>query len=144
MSSKTLVSAIAIWFLSMPVAASADHQLAELPAFVSNHLMASMRDHLEALEEITLLLSEHQYDKAAKRTEQNLGISSIEIHYERHAGKYMPVEMQILAKEMHRAASRLATSIRNAEKDGGLNNIVAALSNTINRCVVCHNAYRLK
>jgi hypothetical protein len=104
--------------------------------------MSTMRDHLEALEEITHLLAESKYAQAADTAEKRLGMSTVEIHYKRFVGKYMPKGMRNISKQMHKAASDFALSAREAEKDGGLNRAFAALSQVMKQCVACHDLYR--
>ncbi len=138
-----------IWFimllaLSIPLIAGADRQSAELPNHVSKQLMSNMRDHLEALEEITLLLAESKYVQAADTAEIRLGMSSVEIHYQKFVGKYMPKGMRIIGRKMHKAASDFALSAREAEQDRGLNRAFAALSQVMKQCVACHELYRAK
>ncbi len=132
--------------LSLPVIANADRQSAELPSHVSRQLMSNMRDHLEALQEITLLLAESKYAQAADTAENSLGMSSAEIHYQKFVGKYMPKGMRNIGRQMHQAASTFALSAREAEKDGGLskNKVLTALSQVIQQCVACHDLYRAR
>lgn len=140
---KTLISTVLFLALSIPVIVNADdRQSAELPSHVSKQLMSNMRAHLKALEKITHLLSESNYAEAADTAEKNLGMSSVEIHYKRFVGKYMPKGMRNISKEMHKAASDFALSAREAEKDGGLNRAFAALSQVMKQCVACHDLYR--
>ena len=128
--------------LSMPLIANADRQSAELPGHVSKQLMSNMRDHLQALEEITLLLAESKYIEAADTAEIRLGMSSVEIHYQKFVGKYMPKGMRKIGRQMHKAASDFALSAREAEKDRGLNKALSALSQVMNQCVACHELYK--
>lgn len=104
--------------LSIPVIANAERQSAELPSHVSRQLMSNMRDHLQTLEEITLFLAESKYIQASDTAENRLGMSSVEIHYQKHMGKYMPKGMRDISRKMHEAASEFALSAREAEKDG--------------------------
>ncbi len=143
---KTLISVLIFLTLSIPVITNADRQSAELPSFVSRQLMSNMRDHLETLEEITLLLAESKYAQAADTAENNLGMSSAELHYKKFVGKYMPKGMRNIGTQMHKAASDFALSAREAEKDGGLNRnrVLTALSQVMKQCVACHDFYRAK
>lgn len=141
---KTLISVVMFLALSIPVIANADRQSAELPGFVSKQLMSTMRNHLETLEKITFLLSENKYVEAADMAEKNIGMSSVEIHFQRHSGKYMPKGMRAISKRLHQAASDFALSAREAEKNGDLNRAFADLSQVMKQCVACHDAYRAK
>jgi hypothetical protein len=139
---KALILVLMFLALSIPVTANAERQSAELPSHVSRQLMSNMRDHLRALEEITLLLAESKYVEAADTAEKRLGMSSVEIHYQKFVGKYMPKGMRHIGRQMHQAASDFALSAREAEKEGGLNRAFAALSQVMKQCVACHELYR--
>lgn len=139
---STLISVVLFLALSIPGIANADRQSAELPSYVSKQLMSNMRDHLEALEEITLLLAEAKYVQAADTAEKRLGMSSVEIHYQKFVGKYMPKGMRGIGRQMHEAASDFALSAREAEKDGDLNRTLTDLSQVMKQCVACHDVYR--
>jgi hypothetical protein len=116
----------------------------EVPEFVGKHLKKMMRGHLGTLQEITLRLSKHEYAKAADIAEQGLGMSSVEMHFKKHVGKYMPKDMRAQNEGMHEAATRFATDARNAAKGDELDKALTSLSNVIKRCVSCHSAYRLR
>lgn len=138
-----LISGVLLFALTIPVTAMAGRQEAELPEFASEHLMKVMRNHLGALEDITRLLSQHQYEKAANIAEESLGMSSVEIHFKKHVGKYLPKDMRVLAENMHEAATRFATDARNAAKEAELDKTLSSLSNVIEQCVACHAVYRV-
>lgn len=139
---KRLILVLMLFTLSMPVVAD-DRNQAELPGHVSKHLMSTMRDHLNVLEEITFLLSEYKFEQAADLAEKRLGMSTVEIHYKRHVGKYMPKAMQKLGTGMHKAATHFAKITRNADKNKELNKALAALSGVIKQCTACHSSYKV-
>lgn len=114
-----------------------------MPDFASEHLKRLMRDHLDTLQDITLLLAQHEYEKAAITAEQGLGMSSVEMHFERHVGKYMPEGMRVQGERMHEAATRFATDTRNAAKADELEKALSSMSEMIKWCVACHAVYRL-
>lgn len=144
MTYKTLVTILMFMALSVAFIANADRQSAELPKHVSKHLMSTMRDNLEVLEQITQLLSQQQYIEAADMAEKHIGMTSMEIHYQRTVGKYMPKGMREMSKQMHQAASDFATTAREAEKEKNLSKALAALSPVMKQCVACHDSYRAK
>jgi cytochrome c556 len=51
--------------------------------------------------------------------------------------------MQDIGTEMHRAASRFAVSVRNAEVNGDLRPAMANLRKVSRQCVACHAAFRI-
>ena len=65
----------------------------QMPEKMINHMLANMRDHLVALEEITRYLANEEYEKAAETAEHRLGMSSLEKHGASHMAKFMPQEM---------------------------------------------------
>ncbi|MGB5735136.1 MAG: hypothetical protein WBM40_11920, partial [Thiohalocapsa sp.] len=130
--------------LVLPASATWGREQADLPAFASKHLLATMRDHLEALQEVTALVSKRHYEKAADLAEERLGMSSVEIHYEKHVGKYMPKGMRTLGTRMHEAASRFAETARNAAAEGESDKLFGALADVMAQCVACHDSYRTR
>ncbi|MCU7834211.1 MAG: hypothetical protein KZQ83_03070 [gamma proteobacterium symbiont of Taylorina sp.] len=140
---NALISVLMFLALSMPVIANADRQSAELPSHVSKHLMSTMRNNLESLAHITYLLADSKYAEAADMAENNLGMSSMEIHFKKFVGKYLPKGMRKISKQMHKAASDFALSARETEKDGDVNRSFSALSQVMNQCVACHDLYRV-
>ena len=129
--------------LSQSVMAEDNRQLVEMPPPMKNHMLANMRDHLLALEQITRYLANQQYDEAAEVAETRLGMSSLESHGASHMARVMPQQMAQTGTEMHRAASRFALAARDAELEGGLNKAFAALSDVMTQCVACHAGYRV-
>lgn len=130
--------------LTLSLTAMAGPKQVEMPEFASEHLKRMMRGHLDTLQEITLLLSRHEYEKAAGIAEQGLGMSSVEVHFERHVGKYMPKGMRAQGERMHEAATRFALDARNAAKADELDKALSSLTNVIDGCVACHSVYRLR
>lgn len=125
-------------------AASADaRQLVKFPEPMRLHTIASMRDHLLALQEINMALSKNAFDQASSIAEQRLGMSSLERHGAAHIVPFMPQAMQEIGTEMHRAASRFAVEAQNASVSNDLRPALAALGATLQQCVACHAAYRL-
>jgi hypothetical protein len=125
-------------------ASTADsRQLVELPEPVRLHTITSMRDHLLALQEITLTLSENAFDKASAIAEQRLGMSSLELHGAAHIAPFMPPGMQQIGTAMHRAASRFAIDAQNTSVNNDVRAALAALSTVMQQCITCHSSYRL-
>ena len=118
-------------------------QLVKFPEPMRLHTITSMRDHLLALQEINVALSQNGFDKAASIAEQRLGMSSLELHGAAHIAPYMPQGMQDIGTQMHRAASRFAVEAQNASVGNDLQSALAALGTVMQQCVACHAAYRL-
>jgi cytochrome c556 len=107
------------------------------------HMLANMRDHLRALQEIDVALARDDFDKAASVAETRLGMSSLERHGAAHLAQAMPKDMQDIGTQMHRAASRFAVAAQNAGVTKDLRPALGALGAVMQQCVACHAAYRL-
>lgn len=127
-----------------PAAVSADsRQLVTFPEPMRLHTITSMRDHLLALQEIDVALSQNAFDKAATIAEQRLGMSSLELHGAAHIAPFMPQGMQEIGTQMHRAASRFAVEAKTASVGNDVRPALAALGTVMQQCVACHATYRL-
>ena len=130
--------------LSAPAAVQGDsRQLVKLPEPMRVHTITSMRDHLLALQEISVALSRNAFDTAASIAERRLGMSSLEQHGAAHIAPYMPQGMQDIGTQMHRSASRFAVEAQSASVSNDVRPALAALAAVIQQCVACHAAYRL-
>lgn len=118
-------------------------QLVQFPEPMRLHTIASMRDHLLALQEINEALSRSAYEQAATIAERRLGMSSLEQHGASHIAPFMPAGMQQIGTQMHRAASRFAVEAQNASAANDVRPALAALGSVMAQCVACHAAYRL-
>jgi hypothetical protein len=127
----------------VPAFAQDDRQYVDMPAPMREHMLANMRDHLAALQDITRLLSAQQYEQAADLAENRLGMTSLQGHGASHMAQIMPPAMADTGTAMHRAASRFAMAARDAAVEGGLQQAFAALSEVMQQCVACHDAYRV-
>jgi cytochrome c556 len=124
---------------STGVDAADKRQKIRLPAMMGEHMLANMRDHLQALQEIQTALAEGKLDLAADVAERRLGMSSLEAHGAAHMAPYMPQPMREIGTEMHHAASRFARSAQ----EGDLAKALADLSGITRQCVACHASYRV-
>jgi hypothetical protein len=128
-----------------PQAAPADSRaLVRIPPIMTTHMLANMRDHLLALQEIQDALGRDDTAQAAKIAEQRLGMSSLSLHGAHDIAPYMPKAMQDSGTAMHRAASRFAIVAQDAGVTGDVRSAVAALATITAQCVGCHAGYRVK
>ncbi len=116
----------------------------EMPPMMRSHMLANMRDHLKALQEIQSQLAAGEYDAAAATAENRLGMTSLQSHGASHMAGFMPAGMQEIGSAMHRSASRFAVTAQDAAVTRDLPRALAALSEVTAQCVACHAAYRLK
>ena len=89
--------------IALPTAAAADdgtRQLVTLPEPMRQHMLANMRDHLAAVNEIQQLLGSGAFQRAADVAEKRLGLSSLERHGASHMAPFMPKAMQDNALDM--------------------------------------------
>jgi len=136
-----LVFAVSIICLSANSPASSDARvLVELPQMMQQHMLANMRDHLAAINEILIHLGNDDLESAAEIAEYRLGMSSLESHGASHMAGFMPEEMRQAGTAMHRAASRFALKAQ----EGEVFSAYRALSDITSACVACHSAYRVK
>ena len=140
--SMRLITLFLIALTTLPLHAD-DRQKVEFPPMMRDHMLANMRDHLLALQEITAQLSAGDYDRAADIAESRLGMSSLESHGAAHMARVMPDGMAATGTAMHRAASRFALTARDADVEGGLSKAFGALSDVMEQCVACHAAYKV-
>ena len=131
------------WMTGSPATQADSRQLVQFPEPMRRHTITSMRDHLSALQEIDIALSQNAFDKAATIAEQRLGMSSLELHGAAHIAPFMPQDMQDIGTQMHRAASRFAIDAQTASVTNDVRPALAALGTVMQQCVACHAAYRL-
>ena len=124
------------------LAADDARQLVKMPAPMTQHMLANMRDHLLALTQIQSALGAGAYDRAAQIAEQRIGLSSLESHGAAHMASFMPKAMQDIGTNMHKAASQFALIAQETGADGNVQRSVAALARVTEQCVACHQAYR--
>lgn len=118
-------------------------QKLDFPEMMQQHLLANMRDHLAAINEIQAFMALAEYDKAAEVAEQRLGMSSLDNHGAAHMAQMMPKAMQDIGTGMHKAASQFAVTVVDAGTTGDVKPALGALSKVTQQCVACHSAYRL-
>lgn len=115
-------------------------QWVQLPERMQQHMLANMRDHLAALDEILQSMGNGHLDQAAGIAESRLGMSSLELHGASHMAGLMPAGMRQAGTEMHRAASRFALRAQ----EGELLPAYQALAAVTAACVTCHSGYRIR
>lgn len=115
-------------------------QLVQLPQMMQQHMMANMRDHLMALNEILVSMGEGELEQAADTAERRLGMSSLEAHGASHMARFMPEAMRRAGTAMHQAASRFALKA----EEGELLPAYKMLSEITATCVNCHAQFRIR
>jgi hypothetical protein len=143
MKRAVLIVSLLIGVAALSAQAEDARERVELPPRMQAHMLASMRDHLAALETITRQLADGQYQAASETGEGDLLMSAMQAHGAAHMGPFMPEPMRAIGSGMHRAASRLAIAARDAEVTSNLGAALGALSQVMQRCVACHKGFRI-
>ena len=125
---------------TVSLAAGDARQLVQMPEMMQEHMLSNMRDHLAAINEILILLSDGEPEKAAEVAEFRLGMSALKKHGADHMAKVMPEAMRQAGANMHKAASRFALK---AQEDDPLPTY-QALAEVTSACVACHSGYRIR
>lgn len=115
-----------------------------LPEMMNTHMLANMRDHLVAVQQIQQAMADGKWDEAAGIAESRLGMSSLELHGAAHIAGFMPEGMQAAGTAMHRAASRFAIRARDAGVTPDWPGTTAAFADVIQACTACHAGYRTR
>ncbi len=119
---------------------SDSRQLVELPEMMQQHMMSNMRNHLETINLILIHLGNEEMDMAAELAEQNLGMSSLNLHGASRMAKFMPEGMREAGTNMHKKASRFAL----VAQEGDLIAAYKKLAEITSACVSCHAGYRIQ
>jgi len=114
-------------------------QRVELPPMMQNHMLANMRDHLAAIDQILKHMADEELDRAADVAEKRLGMSSLKSHGASHMARFMPEGMRAAGTSMHKAASRFALSAQ----EGDALTAYKKLREVTASCVACHAGYRI-
>ena len=121
-------------------AAEDARQLVPMPERMQNHMLANMRDHLAALDEILHHMGRDEPDAAAEIAENRLGMTALQAHGARHMARVIPKGMAQAGTAMHRAASRFALKAQ----EGDPRPAYRALAEVTAACVACHARYRIR
>lgn len=131
----------------LPAAGQDRRELVKLPPMMQEHMLANMRDHLAALDEILAQLAQGNADAASKIAENRLGMSSLSLHGADHLAPFLPEAMGEIGTRMHRAASRFVIVAQDAELGGdsqSRNKVYGALHEITQNCNACHQSYRIR
>lgn len=135
-----IIAFIAQLVVGMVQAGEDERQLVELPEIMQQHMLANMRDHLAAINEILIYMANDELDRAAEVAESRLGMSSLETHGASHIARFMPEGMRKTGASMHKAASRFALKAQEGDPLAAY----SLLSEVTSSCVACHADYRIR
>ena len=135
-----LVALLAAVAPALTVAVEDSREMVELPEMMQEHMLANMRDHLVALDEILKHLGDEAFEQAAEVAESRLGMGSMALHGADHMAPFMPTGMQQTGTAMHKAASHFAV----VAKEGDALHAYSTLRDITAACVACHSGYRIR
>ena len=102
---------------------------------MKQHQLMNMRSHVAAVKSIIDLLSDNQFDKAAKVAHLKLGLTE---EMRKMCTSFENKEFTNMGLEFHKSADNLGEVLKTRDKDKSLQ----ALSVTMNYCVDCHATFR--
>jgi len=118
--------------------------LVHFPEAFQHEELANMRDHLEALQQITRYLADGDFQAASDTASARLTRSGMTAHGRHQAALHMPKPMLAMGQAMHRAAGHFATVAQDAAVTGDMSSALHALAALQARCIACHSAYRMR
>ena len=108
-----------------------------VPPMMKSHMLWKMRDHLAAVNESIRLMSLGDFEAASRVIHDRLGTSE---EMTRMCGMFGNEAYRDMGLAMHASADALAVDIRSKD----MMKIMNALSRTMERCVTCHNTFRVE
>ena len=134
--------ALASFMLStvMTLVHADDRELVPMPVMMQQHMMANMRDHLMAINEILAALGAGEMEQAADIAELRLGMSSLDDHGASHMARVMPQGMREAGTRMHQSASRFARTAQEGDALAAYRKLTEVTAS----CVACHAGYRIR
>jgi hypothetical protein len=134
--------------LSVAADESADtRQLIEVPQDIEQKMLANMRDHIVALDEIIHAINAGEYEKAEDIAEFRLGWSSLVRLDDQDVANHWATPMQKMADQMYRSASNFVIVSQNASVEDSkksVTDVLEALGTVTNACRNCHQAFRIR
>jgi len=107
----------------------------ELNAMQKQHQLKNMRNHLEAIQSITMLLSKEKYDIASRIAYEKLG-STTEMKL--MCASFGNENFEEMGLDFHKSADKMSEVFKTKDKNKSLE----ALSITMNYCTQCHATFR--
>lgn len=108
-----------------------------IPPMMKSHMLLKMRDHLAAINDSLRLVSMGDFDGASRVIHDRLGTSE---EMTRMCGMFGNEAYREMGISMHASADLLAVEIRSKD----MMKIMSAFSRTTEKCVSCHNTFRVE
>jgi hypothetical protein len=121
--------------------------MVKMPQVYQEHFMASMRGHLDALDDILGYMAAEKITEAALTAEEMLGLSSSTFSTDSPITVYLPKPMRELGKNLNQAASRFSVALQNVDIDKNYESMrkaMDALREVTSACRACHATYRVR
>lgn len=128
----------------LPVQSKAEdnRQFVQFPPEMQAFMLTNMQDHMAALNEVMVAMSQGDLKSAANIAEQRLGISSMGTHGggQMGLGRMMPIDMRQTGMAMHKSASRFSL----LAEQGDAAEAYKALAEVTTACYSCHSRFRIR
>lgn len=122
----------------MPGAAHDDKRTPlKVPPMMKDHMRSNMRDHLAAVNDAVKLVGAGNFEAASHVIKDRLGTNE---EMTKMCGMFGNETYKEMGLAMHTSADVLSSEIKS--KDMG--KIMKALSGTLEKCVACHDTFRLE
>jgi len=121
--------------------------LVKLPPDIEKKMLANMRDHIGALDDIIQDVKTGEYDKAQEVAESRLGWSSLVRRGDQEVADHWPKTMQLMADQMYRSATDFVLVAQRASVEDSKESyqkILSALGDITATCRGCHDVYRVR
>lgn len=121
--------------------------MVKLPSDIEYKMLANMRDHIGALDDIIQAVQAGDYEKAEDVAESRLGWSSLVRRGDQEVANHWAKPMQKMADQMYRSASNFVIVAQNASVEDskeGYQKVLTALGEVTSACRGCHETYRVR
>ena len=108
-----------------------------IPPMMRNHMLSNMRDHLAAVNEAVRLLGVGDFRAASSVVQSKLGTTE---EMKRMCGMFGNDAYREMGISFHASADSLSAEIRSRN----MGRILTALSRTLDKCVACHDTFRVE
>ena len=102
---------------------------------MKQHQLSNMRAHLAAMQKITGLLAEKQYEEASKIAHSQLGLTE---EMKRMCNMFENEEFKTLGLAFHNSGDELGDALQTKD----MTKSMQALNKTLGYCVQCHETFR--
>lgn len=106
----------------------------DVPDAMKEHQKQNMREHLRAVQQVTALMAHEEWDQAAGVAHAQLGLTD---EMRRMCSMFGP-EFMAMGLEFHESGDRLGEALKTKDR----HKAQAALAETLEKCVVCHDTFK--